>query len=101
MTFRSNVVRLLGRVLRIVAALLVLAVLGCAWVLWNFDRPPFDLAKLERLSPGMSKSDVREVLGRPRHVGEASWVYIRLGSWPLVQVYFDASGRFVRSEFDF
>jgi hypothetical protein len=54
------------KVLKILGVLLLLAILGFGWLLWNFNRPPFDLARLQQLRPGMSQTEVRGILGVPK-----------------------------------
>lgn len=91
----------LRSVARTVALLLALGVLAFALVAWNFDQPPFDLALLAKLQPGMTREEVADVLGsRGAPIGETEWVYARFGAWPLVHVHFDDAGRFVRAVYD-
>jgi hypothetical protein len=70
-------------------------------LIWNFERPPIDLALLERLRAGMSRGEVEAVLGAPtKRFGDREWLYSRRGAWPIVRVWFDAGGGFVRSVYD-
>jgi hypothetical protein len=79
------------------------------YVICTFDSPPFDLRELGKLKLGMSRAEVRAVLGSPEHVYPArpddpgvgeSWSYSRPFSWPIVYVYFDSEGRFREHRYD-
>ncbi|MGB3965917.1 MAG: hypothetical protein WBO45_04235 [Planctomycetota bacterium] len=83
-----------------IGALVLLAFAGFALLVWNFERPPFDLSLLPRLQPGMSRGEVEALLGDPSSRGEREWVYSRPGSWPVVRVWFSHAGTFERSEYD-
>ena len=51
--------------------------------------------QLEQLRQGMSKSEVRAILGKPTFVeGDREWVYRRWGNPGWVEVYFDEEGLF-------
>jgi hypothetical protein len=69
-------------------------------ILWQFDRPPFDLAKLQSLETGMSQAQVVEILGPPRKIYGERWSYARSLSWPVVQIHFDGAGKLIRYEYD-
>jgi hypothetical protein len=69
--------------LQIVGALLVVLVLGVGLLMWQFNRPPFDLARLQRLQKGMAQEQVREILGEPRGTNMKSWHYSRAMSCRL------------------
>jgi hypothetical protein len=48
----------------VLPALAALLLVGVAFVLWQFDRPPFDLRLLEQLRVGMQREEVvSSVLG--------------------------------------
>jgi hypothetical protein len=85
------------------AAILLFILCGgyVGWIVWNFDRPPFDLTLLERLEPGISKTEVQQILGSPGEDYGSEWAYWRAGSWPTVYVYFDELGHFTKSEYDY
>ena len=87
--------------LQIVGALLVVLVLGVGLLMWQFNRPPFDLARLQRLQKGMAQEQVREILGEPRGTNMKSWHYSRAMSWPIVHVHFDANGKLESHEYDY
>src|SRR4051812_32378749 len=74
---------------------------GFGGLMWNFNRPPFDLAKLRDLRPGMSQHEVERLLGKPNGTDKSSWHYSRPLAWPIVHVYFDAVGRFKESDYDY
>jgi len=91
----------LSRILVAARALVIVCVFGLVFELWNFDRPPFALSKLDGLTQGMTQDQVREVLGAPSSVYEDSWAYSRTGAWPIVYVYFDEAGKLVRHRYDY
>ena len=68
---------------------------------WNFNRPPFDLTRLQALSAGMGQEDVRKVLGHPTTVSNLSWSYSRFLAWPIVKVRFDEFGKLKDWEYDY
>ena len=99
----------LNIILGIFGGLVLLAVLGIAFRVWQFDRPPFALSRLEQLHSRMSTNDVRRILGVPTSAwtrtndsGHASpeWAYSRPGSWSIVYVYFKSDGTFERHVYD-
>ena len=98
---RYTMNRIFSRLLVIAATLAVFAAAGHGFLAWNFNRPPFDLARLDGLSPGISQAQVRDLLGNPRAVSENSWVYARWLAWPMVHVYFDESGAYARHHDDY
>lgn len=85
--------------LLILLPFIFVAVIG--WPLWQLNRPPFRLSLLEKLTPGMSKEEVREILPVPNYDGGSTWSYARERAWPIMYIHFDGSGRFVSSEYDF
>ena len=96
-------------VFTIVGTLLVLGVIGFGLLMWNFERPPFSLSRLQQLHPAMSTNDVKRVLGTPtsawirtNQAGEAfcEWAYSRRMSWPIVYIYFNPDGTFARHRYD-
>ena len=93
--------RIISRVLVVAATSIALGTLGLGILGWQFDRPPFELTKLDGLVPGMSQDQVRDVLGPPSSVFHDSWAYSRMLSWPIVYVYFDESGRYASHRYDF
>jgi hypothetical protein len=76
-------------------------VLAVAWAMWNINRPPFDLARLQQLRPGMSQQEVRKILGAPKSDYGDHWAYARFMAWPIVYIRFDESNRFRASEYDY
>lgn len=86
---------------RVAGGLVLAASTVAGLLIWNIERPPIDLALLERLRPGMSHSEVQAVLGTPtKRFSDREWVYTRPMAWPIVRVWFDAGGGFARSEYD-
>jgi hypothetical protein len=97
----------------------VLAVLGilalplCIYfgpILWNFNRPPFPLSRLESLRPGMTTNEVKAILELPNDTyvltNETAqpfvhWAYRRAGSWPIVYVHFHPDGTLDRHVYDY
>jgi hypothetical protein len=99
-------VRFMRRVASVVLAATAVGLLFGGYLLRSFNRPPFPLERLERLEPGMTAVQVREVLGEPDSVeGEAdgaeTWAYARTLSWPIVNVYFDSQGLFEEHVYDY
>jgi hypothetical protein len=92
---------LLQTPVRVIGTLLLAGALGGCWVIWNFNRPPFDLTRLQQLRPGMSRAEVRHVLGSPKSDYGDHWAYSRFMAWPVVYVRFDEGGRFTRSDYDY
>lgn len=79
------------------------AVLLFIFAMATISMPPFDLDKLEQLKPGMTKDEVKVVLGHPSSDEQdngAHWVYDGWG-WPMVHIYFDVNERFESSEYDY
>lgn len=77
--------------------------------MWQFERPPFTLSRLEQLQSGMTTNDVRRVLGMPtmawtrtNESGQAfsEWAYSRSMSWPIVYVYFKPDGTLENHSYD-
>lgn len=75
--------------------------LGMALLIWQFDQPPFPLERLDRLTRGMSKEQVHDTLGEPSGKYEDSWAYSRVMAWPIVYIYFDGKGNYLRHRYDF
>lgn len=86
--------------LRVVGGFVALGVVGFGMLVWQFDRPPFDLTKLQQLERGMTQQQVRQMLGEPRSTTGRTWSYSRPMVWPVVHVRFDASGKLERHEYD-
>ncbi len=86
--------------LRFVGCLILVSVVVFGWFAWNFDRPPFELARLQQLQPGMSQGEVQTILGKPNADYGNHWAYSRFMAWPIVYVHFDKNGRFVKSVYD-
>ena len=84
----------------ILAVVVLLSVVGFGLMLWQFNRPPFDLAKLPQMQRGMTQQQVRQILGEPRSYDATGWHYARPLAWPIVHVRFDASGRLQDYEYD-
>jgi hypothetical protein len=97
-------------VLGFLGIIAIVAVVGIGLLVWQFNRPPFSLSRLEQLHTAMSTNDVQRVLGLPTSVstrtnesGQAycAWAYSRPMSWPIVYVYFSPEGQFRRHEYDY
>ena len=84
-----------------VLPVVVLLAAGIGALVWQFNRPPFDLARLQRLRQGMTQAQVRDVLGKPGTTDATSWHYSRPMAWPIVHVNFDAEGRLASYEYDY
>jgi len=101
--------RILFICLTTVACLVLIALVGMGIFVWQFERPPFLLSRLERLQTSMTTNDVRQILGAPTSAWQrtneagqvcAEWAYSRRVSWPIVYVYFKADGTFERHRHD-
>lgn len=89
------------KIWQVIAGLLLAGCALLATLIWRFDQPPFDLAKLGDLRMGMTPEQVREVLGPPTSIYADSWAYSGFLSWPIVYVYFDDSGVLVSHRYDY
>lgn len=93
--------KLILKIWKVIAGLLVVGFALLATLMWRFDQPPFDLAKLGDLRVGMTPEQVREVLGPPTSIFDDGWSYSGFLSWPIVYVYFDESGVLVSHRYDY
>jgi hypothetical protein len=96
----GNPVRRRWKASRVAAAAVVLGAVVLGGLMWQFERPPVDLAKLGGLEIGMSQAQVEGILGAPRTIHGQQWTYARSLSWSFVQVQFDASGKLDRINYD-
>jgi|UniRef100_UPI003784B48B hypothetical protein len=102
-TRRARIVATLG--MTVIISLLVVRSL----------QPPISPAKLALLHPGMSASDVRQILGPPdqifpggksytvkgRHyIKREQWSYARRFAFAYINVHFDTSGVFTHHNFE-
>ena len=55
-------------------------------------QPPILLTKLGTVKPGMSESQVREILGSPTRIFPRQWTYERFLTFGYVNVLFDTNG---------
>ena len=99
----------LSIILRILGALVVVAILGIGFLVWEFNGPPFPLSQLQQLHAEMSTNDVQKIFGSPSSAwtrtndsGQAypEWAYSRHMSWPTVYIYFTPDGRFGSHRYD-
>lgn len=89
---------------------LVFGVVGWfGFKMWQFERPPFPLSRLEQLRPTMTTNEVRLLLGTPadewsrtNDTGQvySEWAYSRRSSWSIVYVYFRPDGTFESHDYD-
>ena len=101
----------IARILMAAGAVVVLCLILIPGIaIWQFNRPPFPLERLEQLDRTMTADDVRRILGTPSNswIEEDAegrpyeeWVYKRRNSWPMVYIYFDRDGKFSDSEYDY
>ena len=92
----------MGRcILKIVAiclvAVAVAAVLFVAYPIWVMNAPAVPAWKMARLQVGMSKDQVRQLLGEPgrrdlQDDGSETWTYSRM-TWAILYVDFDPQGK--------
>ncbi|MCR9246218.1 MAG: hypothetical protein NXI31_14400 [bacterium] len=87
--------------LQIAGIVLGVLLLGVVLLSWQFNRPPFPLDRLDRLTHEMSKEQVHEILGAPSDENEDNWAHSRVIAWPIVYVYFDSKGNYTRHRYDF
>lgn len=85
---------------RPVASLVIVVVLLCFFVGWPYlmIRHAVRRSDLARLAIGMTKDEVRAVLGSPNDVKDGgaewmTWEYARWGNAGYVALHFDATGR--------
>lgn len=97
--YRDDVPNEQKPILLFILPLLLLGFL--AWPLWQVNRPPFALSKMEKISKGMSKAKILEILPEPTYEDGSSWTYSRKSSWPIMYLYFDENDLFVKSEYDY
>jgi hypothetical protein len=93
-----------------VAGCLAIGVVGwLGFAMWQFERPPFPLSRLEQLRSTMTTNEVQQLLGAPaaewsrtNDTGQvySEWAYWRSSSWPIVYVYFSPDGTFERHVYD-
>lgn len=95
-----NSARCSRKVATAAGACVVLGGLTFGGLMWQFERPPFDLAKLGRLDTGMSRAQVEAILGPPKTIHKGQWTYARSFSWPIVQIRFGPSGELAHIEYD-
>ena len=101
-TYRSYLHQLLNlNPTAVVATVVLVPAVLFGLLYWNFDQPPFDLARLKRLHEGMSREEVRTILGEPSGRDDTAWHYSRPFAWPVVHVRFDASGKLVSHDYDY
>lgn len=90
-------------------ALIAVGVIGGAYLIWSFCRPPFPLKKLDLLHSSMTTNDVGKILGTPtsawtrtNSLGQpyAEWAYSKIGSWSIVYLYFTPDGNFQSHRYD-
>jgi hypothetical protein len=91
------------RVLIGIAVLLMLPIIAMGYAMLMFNAPPFPLSQLERLKPGMSQLAVENVLGKPHSIysNGRTWACNRIGSWPIVYVYYDEHGKMTETVYDY
>ena len=79
---------------------LVIAAVG---LVWAFDRPPVDMAKLLAIKRGATQQQVEAVLGKPTKIYETNrkWAYSRPLGWSIVYVWFDYQGTFEKFIYDY
>lgn len=77
------------------SCLLAVVALGLMFVLpVSFAlRPAVPIWKLKQVETGMTKQQVRDVLGEPQDIGDGEWTYSEWGNPGWVEISFDRSGR--------
>jgi hypothetical protein len=86
-------------------AILSVCVIGAIAYLWIiptiFKSAPVDIDDLNRIQHGMSKGEVRKILGRPSNVYKDGqiWSYSGIG-WAIAYVDFDSQGNVRNVRYD-
>jgi hypothetical protein len=80
------------------------------FLLWNFNRWPFDLKKLDSFNEKTTTQEVQKTLGKPKSIyykkndeGEKieEWIYSASGAWPIVYIRFSHDGTYIDHETDY
>lgn len=77
----------------------LLAGLFVGWCAYYMEALPVSARSLAQVRPGMTPSQVQEILGPPTSRFECVWKY-HWGTWTSVDVYFDAHGQVRNVEVD-
>jgi len=73
---------------------------GCAFLVWSFNRPPRAYYLANSLQEGMTKHEVRKILGKPDSDFGHSFAYNRPLSWGIYYVIFDNDGKLKEHYYD-
>ena len=90
--------------IRIAKGFGALALCFIAFVAWAMLAPPVPMSRLEQVHLGMSKEQVRTILGKPPNAykgddGSESWVYARM-TWSLLDIEFSPEGMLTKCALD-
>ncbi len=72
---------------------------------WVMESPPVKQSAADRVKVGLSKAEVRSILGEPSQThmydeGRENWVYSHKFQWQYYTVYFSEDGKVIDSELD-
>lgn len=73
-----------------ITAIVVLSVVLSASAIWMMNGHGASLDAFAKLQTGMSKDEVRKLLGNPTDEKSDDWTYERF-TWCLIQVHFDSN----------
>jgi outer membrane protein assembly factor BamE (lipoprotein component of BamABCDE complex) len=90
--------------IRMLAAIGTVAICGIAFIAWAMFAPPVPTSRFEKIELGMTKEQVRDILGEPLNASKADdgsewWVYARM-TWSLLDVKFSPEGKLIECEVD-
>jgi hypothetical protein len=74
--------------------------LGFSCCVWDGSRPRRSLYAARLLKKGMTKQQVRQILGEPNKNYGEGWAYSSLFSWSIFYVRFDEHNLFEESDYD-
>mgnify|MGYP003333851251 CR=1 FL=1 len=67
--------------------------IGLCWLIEAMIGPAVPRSRLRQIQPGMTKSEVRKLLGKPRGVeGDWQWEFARPLNVGWVEIWFDDQG---------
>jgi len=97
-------------ILSTILSIILIIVLVFGFLLWNFNRWPFDLKKLDSFNEKTTTEEVQKTLGKPKSIyykksdeGEKieEWIYSAPGAWPIVYIRFTHYGTYIDHETDY
>lgn len=89
-SFKNGSRRTLFAAITAIATFVTLSVALSASVIWSMNGHGANLDAFAKLQTGMSKDEVRALLGNPSNEKSNDWNYERF-TWCLIQVHFDSN----------